>query len=150
MTSCTPFYTDQDIKRRVEFTFSQSAPAVCLPCRQPDDLCRLYHVFRDIICRFHHQGSLKTSFGTFLEAAPDFTFSFDCSIRNDTVLSVLLSSYRLTIKLKTAAPRTPFPVRRLIHLISQSSSPLYPLPEPLYSKSTLSEYPVVTLSIIGW
>ena len=64
----------------MEFTFSQSAPAVCLPCRQPDDLCRLYHVFRDIICRFHHQGSLKTSFGTFLEAAPDFTFSFDSSV----------------------------------------------------------------------
>ena len=31
--------------RRVEFIFSQSAPAVCLPCRQTDDVCRLYHDF---------------------------------------------------------------------------------------------------------
>ena len=31
--------------RRVEFIFSQSAPAVCLLCRQTDDVCRLYHDF---------------------------------------------------------------------------------------------------------
>ena len=31
--------------RRVEFIFSQSAPAICLPCRQTDDVCRLYHDF---------------------------------------------------------------------------------------------------------
>ena len=63
--------------RRVEFIFSQSAPAICLPCRQTDDVCRLYHVFSGTCRGLSLKKCVKLALTAFWRTESEVSFSFD-------------------------------------------------------------------------
>ena len=63
--------------RRVEFIFSQSAPAVCLPCRQTDDVCRLYHDFSGTCRGLSLKKCVKLALTAFWRTESEVSFSFD-------------------------------------------------------------------------
>ena len=68
---------ENDFTRRVEFIFSQSAPAVCLPCRQTDDVCRLYHDFSGTCRGLSLKKCVKLALTAFWRTESEVSFSFD-------------------------------------------------------------------------
>jgi hypothetical protein len=61
----------------VEFIFSQSAPAICLPCRQTDDVCRLYHDFSGTCRGLSLKKCVKLALTAFWRTESEVSFSFD-------------------------------------------------------------------------
>ena len=61
----------------MEFIFSQTAPVVCLPCKQTDSLCRLYHALKELQRCISSKKFLKTSTRPFFTVQAEFSFSFD-------------------------------------------------------------------------
>ena len=61
----------------MEFSFSQVAPAVCLPCRQTDLTARFYHVFSFFPRRFSRISSSKPPHKPLFTDRVEFSFSLD-------------------------------------------------------------------------
>ena len=63
--------------RRVEFIFSQTAPVVCLPCKQTDFITRIIALFRVLLYRVSSKKLLKIENTRSNQLEPEFSFSFD-------------------------------------------------------------------------
>ena len=63
--------------RQVEFIFSQTAPAVCLPCKQTDFTKRIIALFRVLLYRLSSKKLLKIENTSSNQFELEFTFSFD-------------------------------------------------------------------------
>ena len=68
----------------MEFIFAQTAPAVCLPCKQTDFTKRIIALFKVLLYRVTQKKLLKIENTSLNHLKPEFTFSFDpeSSIRN--------------------------------------------------------------------
>ena len=66
--------------RRVEFIFSQTAPVVCLPCKQTDFITRIIALFRVLLYRVSSKKLLKIENTRSNQLEPEFSFSFDRDI----------------------------------------------------------------------
>ena len=66
--------------RRVEFIFSQTAPVVCLPCKQTDFLKRIIALFKVLLYRVDSKKLLKIENTRSNQFELEFSFSFDQSI----------------------------------------------------------------------
>lgn len=65
------------LSRQVEFIFSQTAPAVCLPCKQTDFTNRIIALFRVLLYRVTSKKLLKIENTRSNHFELEFTFSFD-------------------------------------------------------------------------
>ena len=65
------------LSRQVEFIFSQTAPAVCLPCKQTDFTNRIIALFRVLLYRVTSKKLLKIENMGSNHFELEFTFSFD-------------------------------------------------------------------------
>jgi len=63
--------------RQVEFIFTQTAPAVCLPCKQTDFTQWIIARLRGILYRLPQKNLLKTENTRSSFTVVEFTFSFD-------------------------------------------------------------------------
>ena len=63
--------------RQVEFIFSQTAPAVCLPCKQTDFTKRIIALFRVLLYRVSSKKLLKIENTRSNQFELEFSFSFD-------------------------------------------------------------------------
>ena len=63
--------------RQVEFIFSQTAPAVCLPCKQTDFTKRIIALFRVLLYMLSSKNLLKIENTSSNQFELEFTFSFD-------------------------------------------------------------------------
>ena len=68
------------LSRQVEFIFSQTAPAVCLPCKQTDFTNRIIALFRVLLYRVTSKKLLKIENTRSNHFELEFTFSFDLLI----------------------------------------------------------------------
>ena len=67
------------LSRQVEFIFSQTAPAVCLPYKQTDFTNRIIALFRVLLYRVTSKKLLKIENTRSNHFELEFTFSFDRS-----------------------------------------------------------------------
>ena len=65
------------LSRQVEIIFSQTAPAVCLPCKQTDFTNRIIALFRVLLYRVTSKKLLKIENTRSNHFELEFTFSFD-------------------------------------------------------------------------
>ena len=63
--------------KRVEFTFAQAVPTVCLSCKQAELIVRFYHVFFACQRGFRRKYSSKSSYRSFFKVQAELTISFD-------------------------------------------------------------------------
>ena len=63
--------------RRVEFIFSQTAPVVCLPCKQTDFITRIIALFRVLLYRVSSKKLFKIENTRSNQFELEFSFSFD-------------------------------------------------------------------------
>ena len=63
--------------RWVEFIFSQTAPAVCLPCKQTDFITRIIALFKVLLYSLSSKKLLKSKNTRSNQYELEFTFSFD-------------------------------------------------------------------------
>ena len=61
----------------MEFIFSQTAPVVCLPCKQTDFITRIIALFRVLLYRVSSKKLLKIENRRTNQLEPEFSFSFD-------------------------------------------------------------------------
>lgn len=79
--------------RWVEFIFSQTAPAVCLPCRQTDFTKRIIALFRILLYRLFSKILLKIENTGSNQLELEFTFSFDHLIGYSYIFFIQLNTY---------------------------------------------------------
>ena len=61
----------------LEYIFSQTAPVVCLPCKQTDFIARIIALFRVLLYRVSSKKLLKIENTKSNQLEPEFSFSFD-------------------------------------------------------------------------
>ena len=93
--------------RRVEFIFSQTAPVVCLPCKQTDFITRIIALFRVLLYRVSSKKLLKIENTRSNHSKLEFSFSFDLFLFSYFFIPINYYTHKMSHKKDTKKNPTP-------------------------------------------